>query len=268
MVNVPLPFIVSSVCATDYNHDGLLDVYFSTYYLPHSKIPIEQWAPELIEPRHLEEWSRRLESDHAIFRRTGPPNLLLVNRGNGRFEEAPESPGLRTWLNTFHSTWSDYDADGDPDLFLSNDYGPDLIMRHDGTGGDGVVIFTEVSRELAGDELQQFGMGVTLGDYDADGDADPYFTYMSSKAGARINAQFPNLTARTRDLALGNKLFRQTDGKFERISGSPPPLLDVAKTGWSWGGQFNDLDNDGYLDLYVSSGYYTAPPAARTEIDL
>lgn len=141
-------------------------------------------------------------------------------------------------------------------------------MRHEGVGADRKVAFREVSHELAGDELQQFGMGVSLGDYDADGDADAYFTYMSSKAGARINAQFPQLTERTRQLALGNKLLRQTDGKFEKVSGSEPPALQVAKTGWSWGGQFGDFDNDGYLDLYVSSGYYTAPPAARTDMDL
>lgn len=191
-----------------------------------------------------------------------------MNRGGGVFEEAPENPDLMLWLNSFHSTWSDFDADGDPDLFISNDYGPDLIMRNDGPDANGRVTFHESSTELAGDEMQQFGMGVTLGDYDADGKLDAYLTYMSSKAGARINAQFPQLSERTRDLALGNKLFRQVEGRFVRVSGLTPPALMVAKTGWSWGGQFGDLDNDRYLDLYVPSGYYTAPPAVATEVDL
>ena len=35
--------------------------------------------------------------------------------------------------------------------------------------------------------------------------------------------------------------------------------LAVDKVGWSWGGQWSDFDNDGDLDLYVPSGYYTAP---------
>ena len=53
-----------------------------------------------------------------------------------------------------------------------------------------------------------------------------------------------------RDLATGNKLFRQVDGIFKKVSGSKPPALQVARTGWSWGGQFGDFDNDGFLDLF------------------
>jgi hypothetical protein len=44
--------------------------------------------------------------------------------------------------------------------------------------------------------------------------------------------------------------------------------LTVAKAGWSWGGQFVDVDNDGYLDIYVSSGYYSVPDEFTTNIDL
>ena len=40
------------------------------------------------------------------------------------------------------------------------------------------------------------------------------------------------------------------------------------KVGWAFGGQFADFDNDGWLDLYVPSGLYTAPKSAATEVDL
>ena len=43
------------------------------------------------------------------------------------------------------------------------------------------------------------------------------------------------------------------------MSGLHEPALQVEKAGWSWGGQFVDVDNDGYLDLYAGSGFYTAP---------
>ena len=33
----------------------------------------------------------------------------------------------------------------------------------------------------------------------------------------------------------------------------------MQETGWSWGGQFGDVDNDGFLDLAVPNGFYTAP---------
>ena len=68
--------------------------------------------------------------------------------------------------------------------------------------------------------------------------------------------------------AQGNKLFRGVNGKFELVSGGSSGNTDVAQSGWSWGGQFSDLDNDGFLDLYVANGYYTAPSESATEVDL
>jgi hypothetical protein len=44
--------------------------------------------------------------------------------------------------------------------------------------------------------------------------------------------------------------------------------MTVMKAGWSWGGKFADFDNDGWLDLYVLSGYFTAPPGLTSELDL
>jgi hypothetical protein len=44
--------------------------------------------------------------------------------------------------------------------------------------------------------------------------------------------------------------------------------IPVHLAGWSWGGQFCDFDNDGHLDLYVSSGFYTPPPGLDIGVDL
>ena len=58
-------------------------------------------------------------------------------------------------------------------------------------------------------------------------------------------------------------------GKWlERLSGADAKPLDVHRAGWSWGGQFCDFDNDGHLDLYVSSGFYTPPPGQDNGADL
>jgi len=42
----------------------------------------------------------------------------------------------------------------------------------------------------------------------------------------------------------------------------------VAKVGWAFGGQLVDVDNDGWLDVYSSSGYYTAPEEIANSRDL
>ena len=44
--------------------------------------------------------------------------------------------------------------------------------------------------------------------------------------------------------------------------------MTVMNAGWSWGGCFADFDNDGFLDLYVLSGYFTAPKELSSDLDL
>jgi hypothetical protein len=91
---------------------------------------------------------------------------------------------------------------------------------------------------------------------------------MYSKAGRRITAQIAELNPSFGHSVDGNYLYRGTDRGFELVSGLKKPKLTVAEAGWSWGGQFADLDNDGYLDLYVLSGYFTAPDEFASDVDL
>lgn len=255
-IDSQLPYWASSMASADVNGDGLLDLYISTYRLPITK-PQNILASQFLDPEEQDEWKRRRGRDHPVFRLTGPPNVLLINQGGGKFSRAPGAGGADLWLSSFQSTWADYDNDGDPDLFVANDYAPDHIFRND----DGKLV--EVTKALAGDALQGFGMGVSLGDYDNDGLQDPFFTYMYSKAGSRITEMFKGLEQRMYEGVAGNKLLKNTGARFQRVLTS-----GVARTGWSWGGQFADFDNDSFLDLYVANGLYTPPAETATEVDL
>ncbi len=272
-----LPALVTSLSAADYNGDGLTDLYFCTYSpldittrltgRDRAAAGAPEWAQQFLSPAEREEVVRRQQEAHGFLGQTGPPNLLLVNRG-GRFERAPEWLSVAQWRNTFQASWADWDDDGDPDLYVANDFAPDVFYRNDGMKPDGSgVTFTDATAQAGLDQFG-FGMGAGWGDYDQDGRLDLYVSNMYSKAGRRITAQVPGLDARMKAAAEGNFLYHNSGTKFDLVSGNEPPGLPVARAGWSWGGQFCDFDNDTWPDLYVSSGFYTAPPGVSNGVDL
>ena len=265
-LDVALPAMTSSISTVDYNGDGLLDVYLCTYS------PVEPWdvrtqdAPlwvdNFLSKSQAKEFGDRNKSSHRFLSRTGPPNILLKNLGDGKFALDENSKQLELWRMSFQASWNDYDKDGDPDLYIANDYAPDTFLRNDSPNG-----FTDVTADLGFQEMG-FGMGVSWGDYDNDGMSDVYVSNMFSKAGQRITSQIEGIDSRLKEIAEGNFLYHHRDQKFDMVSGSSDSQLKVAKAGWSWGGQFFDFDNDGFQDIYVVNGYYTAPEDVAIDIDL
>lgn len=259
LVGTRLPALVSSISAADYDGDGLLDVYLSTYAIDADLQ--EDFLP--LDAQH--EIQRRWREGGNLFRnRPGPPNILLHNAGHGRFEPAPPATAeaVAVWRNTFQATWSDYDGDGDMDIYLANDFAPNNLLRNEGNGR-----FVDVT-EATGTADLGFGMGAAWGDYDNDGREDLYVTNMYSTAGRRITEEMGARAATLAPMARGNSLFRNVGDRFARVSGLEPPALLVERGGWGWGGQFVDVDNDGYLDIYALSGYYTAPAIRGQQPDL
>ncbi len=247
--NGVLPALVASISAADYDRDGLLDVYFSTYAarMLLEAVTTASHANALLgllpadHARALYDLSRD-RIGHLIHDAPGPPNVLLRNLGNGRF-----APTAAVWRNTLQATWADYDRDGDPDLYLANDFAANNLLRND---GGALVDVTAAS----GAADRGFGMGASWADYDGDGRQDLYVTNMHSSAGRRITAAAGRAGAAFAPLARGNSLLRNGRAGFTRIADSP-----VEDGGWGWGGQFLDFDNDGDLDIYALSGYYTPP---------
>ncbi len=125
----------------------------------------------------------------------------------------------------------DYDGDGDPDILLVNNMawpeqkaGRRVTMALYRNGGDGT--FADVTRQ-AGLQVEMYGMGCAVGDFDNDGDEDVYLACLGP-----------------------NHLFRNGgDGTFADVTGE----MGVGDAAWSVCAVWLDYDRDGDLDLFVGN---------------
>ena len=189
------------------------------------------------------------------------PLALYHNNGDGTFTEVTHLLGDATapsgsqgeygnlWGAGFQPAWVDFDNDGDPDLYVINDFGkdiqPNVLWRNDGPGADGAWRFEDISQP-SGADAAMFGMGLAVGDYDRDGDFDLYVTNIEDNAllrnnGAQAPDQSRDFTETAADAGAGKGMFQRQ----QRVS---------------WGTVFFDYDNDGWEDLYVASGHLDSDP--------
>ena len=170
-------------------------------------------------------------------------NELFINNQDLTFYEAAESYGLDDRGFSTHASFFDYDKDGDLDAYiLNNSYqaiGSFDLRRNerplrDSLGGDKLLEnqegkFVDVS-EKAGiyGSIIGFGLGVNVSDFNNDGWQDIFVA----------NDFFE------RDYLYLNN----TNGTFEEVLTQQMKSI----TGASMGADVADLDNDGYMDLFVT----------------
>jgi enediyne biosynthesis protein E4 len=165
----------------------------------------------------------------------GESDLLFHNRGDGTFEEVSKKAGVDD-PNRYYGLgveWGDYDNDGWPDLYVANDSGPNFLYhnKHDGTFEDVGMIS---GAALSGEGLEQGSMGVDWGDYLHEGRLSMFVTNFTEQA----DTLYRNMGA---------------DG-FSDVSW-PAKLAKPTYEPVGWGTAFFDMDNDGWLDLFVANGH-------------
>lgn len=214
-----------SVAVADINGDGFPDLYLGAWHVARGS---------------------RVSPITAGYR--GDPadaNLLFLNQADGSFREVGAAWGVADRRWSYAVGFADIDSDGDQDLIVANDFGGGTRV-YDNRGDHFVDIASEVGLGTGND------MGVSFGDYDNDGDLDLHLTEMSSTAGTRIlNALGEQERESLESLAAGNFLYNYDSGRFREVGGMLGPL----HAGWSWGGGFIDIDNDGWEDLYSPNGF-------------
>ncbi len=257
-------YLVSGISVSDVNRDGLLDVYFSTY----GPLKDDQaWSKAFLGDDEFTRYMILTRNSHHWLTLPGPPNVMLMNRGDGKLERVSADQEVSRWRRSYQSAWCDYDSDGDDDLYICNDFAPDTLLRNETAKGAAAPKFAEVTDEVIVNKDFGLGMGGSWGDFDRDGDLDLYVSNMFSKAGSRIVKQIGQVDERLKISATGNYLFENEDGSLIQRAGQGDDQYHINQVGWSYGGQWADFDNDGQLDLYVPSGYYSAPKEISTKVD-
>ena len=218
----------SSVMAAfaDYDRDGWLDVYITTNILD------------------------------AIGHPGGQRGHLLHNNRDGTFTDVTDRAGIRGEGQSHSATWWDFDGDGWPDLYVGHDYGvPDQLYHNNRDG-----TFSDVIDQVL-PHTSFSSMGADQGDVNNDGRIDFFVADMAATTHATDQQFLADARGRTAEPAdtdtaapkyHRNALLLNT-GRGRCLEAAN--LAGIAATDWTWSPRFEDLDNDGRLDLFVTNGF-------------
>lgn len=203
----------------DVNNDGLLDLVVLNYL---------QWdfaTEPLCEYKGV--------ADYCAPRSyKGLPSVLYLNKGDGTFEDVSEKWGIRKHVGKgMGVAVADYDLDGLPDLFVTNDGSYNFLFHNTGKNFEEVGFPAGVALVEDGNFIS--GMGVDFRDVDNDGYPDISFAALEKQT-------FP--------------LFHNLNGKEFREITTPSGMRAASMSKAGFGVGIYDLDNDGWKDIFVSRG--------------
>ncbi|WP_419949861.1 CRTAC1 family protein [Candidatus Palauibacter sp.] len=288
----------TTVGLADIDGDDDLDAYFTNYkviqgddlFSPaersmEGKLVEVDGGYEFIPPYNQHYRVERI-GDRVRRHELAEPDEMYLNDGSGRFTRVDFTGGMfRTFagdpLAETPRAWGlvarffDMDDDGDPDLYVANDFG----------SLDGIWL-NEAGQFRAASGLRirttsASSMGVDFSDIDGDGDTDFVTTEMlaldpvrrreqahplqDGRAASAIVPRTPPGQSHVRARVGRNTLqLNRGDGTFAEVGRA----AGVAASEWTWGAMFLDVDLDGYEDLLITNGHTWDPLDGDTQEDL
>ncbi|MFY0625696.1 MAG: VCBS repeat-containing protein [Reichenbachiella sp.] len=178
------------------------------------------------------------------------PSRLYINKGNLNFKDVTKESGLLNDYWSSGSTFVDINGDGLQDLFVctvgKNE--PNLLYINKGMNGYGIPKFSEMAEDFGLVEKMASTQAAFL-DFDRDNDLDLFIA---------INSQVMN--NRNETVKRNQKEMSYTIDKFYLNNGNNT-FTDVSvetgiiNEGYSLGVAINDLNNDGWPDIYVANDF-------------
>ncbi len=218
----------------DYDRDGWLDVFL------------------LNQPPNPGNYSAYMGQD--LMQERWAPRLMR-NRGDGTFLDVSRDAGVLKPGYPNSVSIGDFDQDGWPDIYVSNDYdAPDFLYRNNGDG-----TFTDVMKEEM-NHISFYTMGVDAGDINNDGWLDVMTLDMVAEDNFRLKANMsgmnPDAFWKVVDQGghyqyMYNALHLNQGGvRWSDIA----QLSRMPSTDWSWSNLIADFDQDGWQDVHITNG--------------
>ena len=169
------------------------------------------------------------------------PSQLFRNKGDGTFEDISHSAGVDKIAFTKGVVAADYDNDGFVDFYVSNLYGGNFLYHnnHDRT-------FTEVSEKAGVHQPQSQSFATWFFDYDNDGWPDLFVTSYFFSADETLRSYL----ALPRNVQTMRLYHNMKNGTFKDVTAE----VGLDKINMPMGANFGDVDNDGFLDIFLATG--------------
>ena len=171
----------------------------------------------------------------------GYPSQLFENQGNGTFRDVAQRAGVTSLRFSKGVVWGDYNGDRYPDLYVSNLGEPNRLYRNNKDG-----TFTDVARD-AGVEYPMSSFPCWFWDFNNDGALD---LFVSANSGD-VSTFVADILGMPHKAEVDHLYQGDGRGGFQEVAG-PQHIDRVALT---MGCNFGDLDNDGFPDFYLGTGY-------------